>query len=74
MSFGIILLAVVCGIAAIFIAYTMIMIWKDNKKKRVPDQRMFCCNTCVSEYVVDVSIGDKCPRCDTGVYEELSEW
>ena len=37
-------------------------------------ERMFCCDTCESEYSPDVSVGDKCPNCETGVYQELSEW
>ena len=44
------------------------------KRERAPDERMFHCDSCVSEYRCDVVIGDKCPRCDTGMYQELSEW
>ena len=31
MDFGFTMLGVVCGIATIFIAYTIVMTWKDNK-------------------------------------------
>ena len=31
MDFGFTLLGVVCGIATIFIAYSMVMIWKDRE-------------------------------------------